>query len=233
MGDGQQLRTRDHRADDAVVMMPEVAVALVKKVEQTRIAVLADILANKFRHLGIVRLLRGGMHGVSARVSAEVAIETGTNVIQLVGDRDELFLERLVEKPWQAEGHDVKDLPLVKKESLHLILGGSMSPGQAAAAESQRGGSRLQTEAAEVSGRRERDEHRRHADVSQDFTTTDHVVAHLTDLRAEVQRRPGRIDAKATASVRSRRQHPLHRQWSVARMPVKFLPGHSAAIPQR
>ena len=77
-------------------------------------------------------------------MAAQVAVEVGADVKQLVKQRDELVVEVLVEEARQAEGHQVEHVALTDDEALHLVGDAAPLAGEAALAEAQRRDPRLQ-----------------------------------------------------------------------------------------
>jgi len=65
--------------------------------------------------------------------------------VQLVENRDELLVERLIEEARQTERHEIEHLPPIDEAALHLIVAPAALGNQSAVAEAQRSHAGLQS----------------------------------------------------------------------------------------
>lgn len=73
-------------------------------------------------HGTIVFCTRMAVHGVPARMPAEIAIKLRADVVKLVEDRDEFLLEWEIQKAWQAECDDVFHFHIVHTIALNAVF---------------------------------------------------------------------------------------------------------------
>src|SRR5262249_4969871 len=84
------------------------------------------------------------MHGVASVMAAHVAVEGRSDVVQLVEQGHEFPFEILVQKPRQAEGHDIEHLGSADEVALHLIGDGAAAAKEPAMGKTKRSEAGLQ-----------------------------------------------------------------------------------------
>ena len=112
--------------------------------KQRRVRVATKIGLGQLSHVGVVVPLAVRMDGIAAGMAAQIAVELRADVEQLVEQRHELVVERLIQKPRETERHQIQNVLAVDDEPLHLIVHAAMPPDERAAVKPQRRHSRLQ-----------------------------------------------------------------------------------------
>src|SRR5579875_1329540 len=100
--------------------------------------------AGQMGHVGVIEAFAARVQRAAAFMTPQVAVEIGTDVIKLVEQRDELFVEILIEKARQTERHQVEDFASVDEIALQLIETVALPPRQSAVTEAHGSDPRLQ-----------------------------------------------------------------------------------------
>src|SRR5258708_1660940 len=98
-----ELRSRHEDADDLSVPLPELLEVQPQEGGEPRVGVLRQVRTAKLGRKFIVRTLAVRMKMVPPRMAAQVAVERGADVVQLVEERHHFLVEVLVEIARQAE----------------------------------------------------------------------------------------------------------------------------------
>ena len=147
-----------------------------------------QIFSREDVHLGIVLFLAASVDVAAAAKASDVAVELWANVIQLVQNGDELFLERLLQKPWQIEREDVVHLTFVEVQSLDRPLLTIAHRCERAVLKPHR--SELGLQSVENLGSRlgKTDSHARHVDVEKRFVAVRDVLAQMIHRVRKIER---------------------------------------------
>src|SRR5439155_10866413 len=132
------------------------------------------------------------MHRVAAVMTAQIAVESGADVVQLVKQRYELAVEVLLQESRQTEGEHVEELGVAVQEALNLIEGAAARALQVAAGEAQRRDARLQAVAVPAARLRDGEQHATRVDMAQRLAAHGDVGGEAADIVAEVEGRFGR-----------------------------------------
>jgi hypothetical protein len=165
----------------------------------------SQVLASDVGHLAIVVVLRAAVNRVFACESADVSGEFWADVIELVNDGDQFFVEGLVEESGQVEGKDVLDFCLVDEDLLHFVTVPSANLGEFATTKSKRNQASLQAPGSFVSAPNESDEDLRGLDVREHGESGADVGAQEAHSVREVKRPViGKVGANKDAAVAGR-----------------------------
>ena len=125
----------------------------------------------------VVQLLAVRVQVITPVVAAQVALELGADVVQLVEKCHELVVEVLVQETRQTERHQIQHLRIVHEVALHLIGDAAADARQLAVAEAQRRDAGLQTVRQTGARLRDGEQQPRDIDVGQVGAVTHDVSA--------------------------------------------------------
>src|SRR6266545_1911296 len=188
--DWDDLRPRHHDPDHAAMTGEQLGEVQTQEGQQRRVGIAGEVRPRQVTHVLVVIPLAVRMDGVAALVAAQVAVEGRADVVKFVEQGDELVVETLVEKPRQAEGHEVQELVIAKEIALDLIGDAAALACQPAAGEAQWCYPGLQATSAAISRLGDGEEKARNVQVPQSFATSRDVQAQAPDMTAEVERLP-------------------------------------------
>jgi hypothetical protein len=125
-------------------------------------------------------------------MATKVSIELGSNVKELVEDRDHLLLESEVLKPGEAKGEQVEDLNAAYEIALDLVRPSASALGRRSLAKAERSDFRLQSERPPSACSSNNHKDSIHVNVAQVRSPCDHVDAQTGHCPSEVEGLPAK-----------------------------------------
>lgn len=160
-----QTRDRDSQPDNSSDLSLKFLKIKTQKSHQRFGVVVFHVLLGKNGHLTVIVFLTASVHVTGTAESADVPIELGADVVQLMKNGNELFFERQVQKPWQEKCQQIQSFLSAVVHLLHGPQTTFAAFDRGTTLKSQRCQTRLNAPLNRRACLREGDSHTLHADV--------------------------------------------------------------------